>query len=78
MIGKTAGIEVKCTPAKKSAGIYHIQNVNAYDSRLKRWMFDFHGVSTKYLSSYLGWHRLLDKTGYKLPSKKFIQASLGI
>ena len=25
-------------------GIYHIQNVNAYDSRLKQWMVKFHGV----------------------------------
>lgn len=44
-----------------SKGIYHIQNVNAYDSRLKRWMQHFHGVATKYLESYLGWMRLLDR-----------------
>ena len=42
-------------------GIYHIQNVNAYDSRLKEWMKHFHGVATKYLDSYLGWMRLLDR-----------------
>jgi transposase-like protein len=42
-------------------GAYHIQNVNAYDSRLKRWMIRFHGVSTKYLESYLGWMRMLDR-----------------
>ena len=41
--------------------IYHIQNVNAYDSRLKEWMKHFHGVATKYLDSYLGWMRLLDR-----------------
>jgi transposase-like protein len=41
-------------------GIYHVQNVNAYASRLKRWMVRFHGVSTKYLESYLGWMRILD------------------
>ena len=41
-------------------GIYHIQNVNAYDSRLKAWMKRFNGVATKYLESYLGWMRLLD------------------
>ncbi len=40
--------------------IYHIQNVNAYDSRLKAWMKHFNGVATKYLESYLGWMRLLD------------------
>ena len=42
-------------------GIYHVQNVNAYDSRLKEWMKHFHGVATKYLNSYLGWMRLLDR-----------------
>ncbi len=41
-------------------GIYHVQNVNAYASRLKRWMVRFHGVSTKYLDSYLGWRRMID------------------
>ena len=42
-------------------GIVHVQNVNAYDSRLKLWIKRFHGVSTKYLASYLGWMRLLDR-----------------
>lgn len=42
-------------------GIFHVQNVNAYDSRLKEWMKHFHGVATKYLKSYLGWMRLLDR-----------------
>ena len=41
--------------------IYHIQNVNAYDSRLKSWIKHFNGVATKYLESYLGWMRLLDQ-----------------
>jgi len=41
-------------------GIYHVQNVNAYDSRLKNWMVHFHGVATKYLDNYLGWMRILD------------------
>lgn len=36
-----------------SRGVYHIQNVNAYHSRLKGWMERFKGVSTKYLE-YLG------------------------
>jgi transposase-like protein len=40
--------------------VYHLQNVNAYDSRLKAWMQRFHGVATRYLESYLGWRRLLD------------------
>lgn len=39
---------------------FHIQNVNAYMSRLKGWISRFNGVSTKYLSSYLGWRRLFE------------------
>jgi transposase-like protein len=45
------------------AGVYHIQNVNAYDSRLKNWIRRFHGVATKYLDSYLGWFRSIDRSG---------------
>lgn len=42
-------------------GAFHIQNVNAYDSRLKNWIRRFHGVATKYLENYLGWRRLLER-----------------
>jgi transposase-like protein len=42
-------------------GAFHIQNVNAYDSRLKQWMGRFHGVATKYLENYLGWRRMLER-----------------
>ena len=42
-------------------GVFHIQNVNAYDSRLKTWMRRFHGVATQYLEHYLGWRRLLER-----------------
>ncbi len=33
------------------AGIYHVQNVNAYDSRLKTWMNRLHGVATCHLAN---------------------------
>lgn len=42
-------------------GAFHIQNVNAYDSRLKEWIRRFHGVATKYLENYLGWRRMLER-----------------
>lgn len=41
--------------------VFHVQNVNAYDSRLKGWMDRFHGVATRHLASYLGWRRLLER-----------------
>jgi len=38
--------------------VFHVQNVNAYHSRLKNWMRRFNGVATEHLHSYLGWRRL--------------------
>lgn len=40
--------------------IFHIQNLNAYISRLKSWMIRFNGVATKYLSNYLAWRKVLE------------------
>jgi transposase-like protein len=42
-------------------GAWHVQNVNAYHSRLKAWVQKFRGVATRYLPSYLGWFRALDR-----------------
>lgn len=42
-------------------GAWHVQNVNAYHSRLKSWVRKFCGVATCYLPSYLGWFRALDR-----------------
>ncbi len=39
-------------------GVYHVQNVNAYNFRLKTCPMRFHGFASKYLPSYLGWHRM--------------------
>ena len=52
-----AHIALNFTAGQRTWGIYHIQNVNNYGSRLKGWMRRFNGVATKYLDSYLGWHR---------------------
>ncbi|UTI42238.1 IS1595 family transposase [Niallia sp. RD1] len=41
-------------------GIFHIQNVNNFHSRLKTWIRRFQGVATKYLDNYLYWFRWLD------------------
>ena len=66
-----------------SAGIrvvdhaFHIQNVNAYDSRLKSWIARFHGVATKYLPNYLGWRRCLEKFAENLSLQLLIGQSMG-
>jgi transposase-like protein len=56
-------------------GVYHIQNVNNYDSRLKTWMRRFNGVATKYLDSYLGWHRNNDRNGSTLTASRMLAAA---
>lgn len=56
--------------------VFPIQNVNAYDSRLKAWMAWFRGVATKNLSNYLGWRRLLDRHGDNLTAVLFLQTAM--
>jgi hypothetical protein len=46
-------------------GVYHIQNVNSYQSLLKKWMDGFNGVATKYLQHYLAWYRYIDSKEYE-------------
>lgn len=43
-------------------GAWHVQNVNAFGSRLRQWMARFKGVSSRYLENYLGWFRALDRS----------------
>ena len=53
-VNLAAGIRVR--------GAWHVQNVNAYGSRLKGWLHHFKGVSTRYLDSYLGWFRAIERS----------------
>jgi len=54
-------------------GIFQIQNVNAYESRLKGWMQRFNQVATGYLDSYLGWRRFFERhTGSGDQSKNMV------
>jgi len=41
--------------------IYHVQNVNNLDMRLRKFMDSFNGVATKYLQNYLNWFLVLEK-----------------
>lgn len=64
-VARTLGLTHKAINVQQGIrvidGAFHIQNVNAYDSRLKQWMGRFHGVATKYLENYLGWRRMLER-----------------
>lgn len=41
-------------------GVYNIQRVNNYHSRLKNFINRFNGVSTKHLNNYLLWHNFVN------------------
>jgi transposase-like protein len=60
-------------------GPWHIQNVNAYHSRLKSWIARFHGVATSYLENYLGWFRALDRASkHRQASAPMLALALGL
>ena len=59
-------------------GAWHIQNVNAYHSRLKAWVYKFRGVATCYLANYLGWFRAIDRySGGELKPAQWLAMALG-
>lgn len=55
---------------------FHIQNVNAYTSRLKAWLAPFKGVASKYLATYLGWRRMIERDGTRLTPRHAIAEAL--
>ena len=55
----------------------HINNVNAYHSRLKQWLSRFNGVATKNLPNYLGWRRALEAWGDQLAPQTWIKGAVG-
>ena len=55
----------------------HINNVNAYHSRLKEWLRRFHGVATKNLPNYLGWRRALEARAERTDTQNWLLGALG-
>jgi hypothetical protein len=70
-------------PVNLSAGIrvvdhaFPLQNVNAYDGRLKGWWYRFHGVGTQYLPNDLGWRRCLERFSGILTPELFLGQACG-
>lgn len=73
---KIAHVGLNASQGERVWGIYHIQNVNAYTSRLKAWMARFKGVATAYLDTYLGWFRLNEAWGSGLDAKMMLATSI--
>jgi hypothetical protein len=58
--------------------VLHIQTVNAYVSRFKKWLDRFNGVATKYLPNYLGWRRAIEKAGAPMTPERCLLAAIGL
>ncbi len=74
---KIAHVPLNLSAGERVFGDYHIQNVNNYCSRRKGWMLRFRGVATKYLDSYLGWHRADDREGNTQSASRVLAAAWG-
>lgn len=76
---RAAGISheaVNASAGVRTRGALHIQNVNAYHSRMRGWLAAFRGVASRYLANYCGWRWALD--GHRIAtSEAFLRAALG-
>jgi transposase-like protein len=70
-------VAIVASRSEHEKGGFHIQNVNAYTSRLKGWMAPFNGVASKYLATYLGWRRMIERLGDRLTPRHAIAQALG-
>jgi transposase-like protein len=58
-------------------GAIHVQNVNAYHSRLRGWLRHFNGVASRYLPNYLGWRWAIDSQRIDSPDT-LLRAAVGV
>jgi transposase-like protein len=76
---RAAGISheaVNASAGVRARGALHIQNVNAYHSRMRGWLIGFRGVASRYLANYFGWRWALD--GQRIGTAEvFLGAALG-
>lgn len=70
-------IALVASAGERVIGCYHTQNVNAYQSRLKQWLARFKGVASKYLPSYLGWRRMIEREAEALTPAHCLANAIG-
>jgi len=63
---------------KPDAPQFHINNVNAYHSRLKEWMRRFHDVATENLPNYLSWRRTIEALSSASRPNAWIMGAAGL
>ncbi len=77
-VARNLGVEhhpINVSAGVRVQGAWHVQNVNAFSSRLRLWMLRFKGVATRYLANYLGWFRALDRSPRFAPEPASLLAS---
>ena len=67
---------INASVGERRRGALHIQNVNAYHSRMRAWLLPFRGVASRYLSHYFGWRWALDGQRIASPDA-FLRAAFG-
>lgn len=60
---------IQLKTGKSKEGIYNIQHINAYHSKLKKFICIFNGVSTKYLNNYLVWNNYFNTKGSSIQDR---------
>lgn len=76
----TSGIRhafVNLSAGERVRGDVHVQNVNAYHSRLRGWLHHFRGVATRYLDNYCGWRWAIDLQRIATP-EGFLRSAVGV
>ncbi|MCP4936953.1 MAG: hypothetical protein GY927_22790 [bacterium] len=80
-LAKSEGLEYELIVASNEEHVHekvlHVQNVNACGRCFKQWLDRFNGMTTKYLQSYLGWRRWLEKGEDKITPQTTLAAALG-
>jgi transposase-like protein len=67
---------INASAGERRRGALHIQNVNAYHSRMRAWLVPFRGIASRYLGHYFGWRWALDGQRIASPDA-FLRAALG-
>ena len=59
---------------ERARGAIHLNHVNGWHSRYKRWLVRFHGIASRYLIHYSGWRRVLDGGTLLTPTRLLVAA----
>ena len=71
-----AHASINLSAGERVRGAVHVQNVNAYHSRLRGWLVHFRGVATRYLDNYCGWRWAIDLQRIATP-QAFLRSAIG-